>query len=206
MCGRYTVFTEEEVIEMREIMNEINRRYIGTAELSAMKTGEVFPTDVAPVLTLGEHGREARLMSWGFPKWQGPGVVFNARSETAGEKPMFRDALERRRCVVPSTGFFEWKHEGGKAKKDKYLLTLPGEKMLYMAGFYGSFRDKLGRPYDGFVILTAAANDSMAPLHDRMPVILTPGQQALWLRDMRCGQEILVMQKDVPLQMDIVSA
>lgn len=205
MCGRYTVFTEEEVIEMREIMNEINRRYIGTAELAAMKAGEVFPTDVAPVLTLGEHGRKARLMSWGFPKWQGSGVIFNARSETAAEKPMFSGALAHRRCVVPSTGFYEWKHEGGKAK-DKYLLTLPGEKMLYMAGFYGSFRDKLGKPYDGFIILTAAANDSMAPLHDRMPVILTQAQQERWFQDMNAAEEILAAQRDVPLRMQNVSA
>jgi putative SOS response-associated peptidase YedK len=205
VCGRYTVFTEEEVIEMREIMNEINRRYIGTAELAAMKTGEIFPTDLAPVLTLGEHGREARLMSWGFPKWQSPGVIFNARSETAGEKPMFRDALERRRCVVPSTGFFEWKHDGGKAKKDKYLLTLPGEKMLYMAGFFGSFRDKLGQPYDGFVIMTAAANDSMALLHDRMPIILTASQRQQWLKGMESEREILAMQKDILLHLEKVS-
>jgi putative SOS response-associated peptidase YedK len=206
MCGRYTVFTEEEVIEMREIMAEINRRYIGTAELTKMKAAEVFPTDYAPVLTLGSNGREARLMSWGFPKWQGPGVVFNARSETAGEKAMFRNALERRRCVVPSAGFFEWKHEGGKKKKDKYLLTLPGEKMLYMAGFYGSFRDKLGKPYDGFVILTAEACESMAKLHDRMPVILSSGQLQWWLEDADAAREVLVRQKDVEFLMRQVPA
>jgi putative SOS response-associated peptidase YedK len=206
MCGRYTVFTEEEIIEMREIMAEINRRYIGTAEIAKMKAGEICPTDFAPVLTLGSSGREARLMSWGFPRPQGAGVVFNARSETAAEKPMFRSALERRRCVVPSTGFFEWKHEGGKKKKDKYLLTLPGEKMLYMAGFYGSFRDKLGRPYDGFVILTAAANDSMAPLHDRMPVVLTSGQLQWWLEDADAAREVFARQKDVEFVIRRVSA
>jgi putative SOS response-associated peptidase YedK len=197
MCGRYGMFEEEIDDEMREIMREINRRYIGAAELAAMKTGEICPTDVVPVLAMGNSGREARLMTWGFPKWQGPGVIFNARSETASEKTMFRDALARRRCVVPSTGFYEWKHEAGKAKKEKYLLTLPGERMLYMAGFYGYFRDRSGRPYDGFVIMTAAANESIAPLHDRMPVILPASGLGLWLEGPGAGDEILESQKDI---------
>ena len=114
MCGRYTVFTEEEVIEMREIINEVNQRYINTPEHAAMKTGEIFPTNIAPVLALEKNALEAMLMNWGFPKWQGEGVIINARSETAMEKPMFRNSLGTRRCVIPSTGFYEWKHEGEK--------------------------------------------------------------------------------------------
>lgn len=182
MCGRYTVFTEDEVIEMREIMREINERYINTAELARMKTGEVFPTDTVPVLVAGE----ARLMTWGFPKWQGSGVIINARAETAMEKQMFRGPLMQRRCVVPSTGFYEWRHEGGKSK-EKYLISLPGERMLYMAGFYSTFKDKDGKPYAGFVILTAEANGSIAPLHNRMPVVLSPEERMRWL----CGRDAL---------------
>jgi putative SOS response-associated peptidase YedK len=192
MCGRYTVFTEDEVIEMRDILSEVNQRYIGSLELSAMKTGEIFPTNVVPVLAAGAGGLEARLMTWGFPKWQGSGVIINARAETAMEKPLFRNSLERRRCIIPSTGFYEWKHEDGKTRKDKYLITLPGEEMLYMAGFYDSFTDKSGKPYAGFVILTAEANESMSPLHDRMPVILSAGQRGQWLSNPAGAAEILV--------------
>lgn len=176
MCGRYTVFTEDEVIEMREIMREINERYINTAELARMKTGEIFPTNTVPVLAAGE----ARLMTWGFPKWQGPGVIINARAETALEKQTFRSSILQRRCVIPSTGFYEWSHGGGRSK-DKYLIALPGERMLFMAGFYNEFHDKQGRPYTGFVILTAEANDSIAKLHDRMPVVLSAEERERWL-------------------------
>ncbi len=181
MCGRYTVFTEEEVIEMREIINEVNQRYLNTPEHANMKTGEIFPTSVVPVLAGSPQGAEPRLMAWGFPKWQGSGVIINARAETALEKPLFRGSLLDRRCVVPSTGFYEWKHVDGKKKKDKYLLTLPGQRMLYMAGFYNTFRDPLGKPFTGFVILTGAANESVAPLHDRMPVIVGADEIGSWL-------------------------
>jgi putative SOS response-associated peptidase YedK len=119
---------------------------------------------------------------------------------------MFRSSLERRRCVIPSTGFYEWKHEGGKQKKDKYLLTLPGEKMLYMAGFYGAFKDGLGKPYEGFVILTAQANDSIAKLHDRMPVILSASLRELWLGDTGMAGEIIARQKDIELKIMQVPA
>lgn len=183
MCGRYTVFTEEEVIEMREIINEVNLRYLNTQEHARMKTGEIFPTDTVPVLAQGGGGEEPRLMSWGFPKFDGAGVIINARAETALEKPMFRGSLLARRCVVPSTGFYEWKHADGKKKKDKYLITLPGQGILYMAGFWNVFRDKQGKPATCFVILTSDANESISLLHDRMPVVLAPEERRLWLGD-----------------------
>lgn len=191
MCGRYSVVTEEEAIEIREIIDEVNERYANAPELAAMRTGEIFPTNVAPLLVAGAGGAEARLMAWGFPRFQGPGVIINARAETAMEKPLFRNSLERRRCVVPSTGFFEWKHEDGRAKKDKYLITLPGESALWMAGFYDTFKDKAGKPYTAFVILTTEANASMAALHDRMPVILPMGLRDRWLRDPDAAADIL---------------
>ena len=206
MCGRYTVFTEEEVIEMREIINEVNQRYINTPEHAAMKTGEIFPTNIAPVLALEKNALEAMLMNWGFPKWQGEGVIINARSETAMEKPMFRNSLGTRRCVIPSTGFYEWKHEGEKKKKDKYLIKLPGQSMLYMAGLYNTFKDKLGRPYTAYVILTAKANASMATLHDRMPVILAASQKEVWLSDYGAAMEIMTRANDAEFELRKVTA
>ena len=206
MCGRYTVFTEEEVIEMREIINEVNQRYINTPEHAAMKTGEIFPTNIAPVLALEKNALEAMLMNWGFPKWQGEGVIINARSETAMEKPMFRNSLGTRRCVIPSTGFYEWKHEGEKKKKDKYLIKLPGQSMLYMAGLYNTFKDKLGRPYTAYVILTAKANASMATLHDRMPVILAASQKEVWLSDYGAAMKIMIRANDAEFELRKVTA
>jgi putative SOS response-associated peptidase YedK len=167
---------------MREIMRQINQRYAGRPEHARMKSGEIFPTDVVPVLALEDQIVQAGLFSWGFPRWQGSGVIINARQETAMEKKMFRQAFLQRRCVIPSTGFFEWKRETQKNKKDKYLLRLPGTPILYMAGMYTVYRQQ-GMDLPAFVILTTSASPSMQLIHERMPVILHPDEQNGWLRD-----------------------
>ena len=182
MCGRYQVSMEEDIIEMREILTEINRRYFGTPMQDAVKTGEVFPTDNAPVLIGGPQGPRAVLMRWGFPQWKGSGVIINARSETVTEKKMFGVPLQRYRCVLPTTGFFEWRHEGGKTK-EKYLFRLPGTKMLYLAGLYNTHAPAGKTPYPGYVVLTGAANASVAAYHDRMPLVLQKDQLSDWLAD-----------------------
>ncbi len=188
MCGRYAVSTEEEVIEIREIIHEINQKLANTPELTRMKTGEIFPTEIAPVLAIQAGIRQAQLMKWGFPKWQGSGVVINAREETAAQKSMFRASLLTRRCVVPSTGFFEWSH--GPGKKEKYLLRLP-DAALYMAGIYNVFRDEQQRCYPAYTILTTAANASVSMLHDRMPVILRKSELDVWLLDNAATHELM---------------
>jgi len=147
-----------------------------------MKSGEIFPTHVVPVLALENQTLQACLFSWGFPRWQSSGVVINARSETVLEKKMFRQAFLKRRCIIPCNGFYEWKKETGQKQKDKYLLRLPDNPMLYMAGIYTVYEQE-GLQLPGFVILTTAANSSMQPIHDRMPVILEHNEQADWLQD-----------------------
>jgi putative SOS response-associated peptidase YedK len=179
MCARYTVFTEDEIIEMRAIIAEIS----GHFGSDFVRTGEVRPTNHAPIL-IWEGGRMTPLpVRWGFPKWDGKGVVINARAESAKQKPMFKEPLRKKRCVIPSTGFFEWAHVDGKQKKDKYLITEPGKGMLYMAGIVDTFKGKSGRHEDAFTILTTAANSSVSQLHDRMPVILQSDELEAWLRD-----------------------
>ena len=167
---------------MREIMRQINQRYAGRPEYARMKSGEIFPADVVPVLTLEDRDLRAGLFSWGFPRWQGSGVIINARRETVLEKKMFRQAFLERRCIIPSTGFFEWKKGTEPKSKDKYLLRLPDTPMLYMAGIYAIYRQE-GMDLPGFVILTTAASPSVQPIHDRMPVILQPDERSDWLRD-----------------------
>ena len=182
MCGRYLISTEEEILEMREIIHEINRRYAGKPELDRMKRGEIFPTDTVPVIALEENKLQPQLFIWGFPRWQGKGVIINARSETAGEKGMFRHALKKQRCIIPASGFYEWRHTQGKKPKDKYLLRRPETPMLYMAGLYKVY-EKEGIFRQAFVILTTGANDSVRAIHDRMPVIISGDEQERWLTD-----------------------
>ena len=180
-------------MEVREIMQEINRRYADKPEYARIKSGEIFPADTVPVLVLEDQKVQARLFSWGFPRWQGKGVIINARSETAAEKSMFRQAFLQRRCIIPSTGFYEWKAAGTSRKKDKYLLRLADRPMLYMAGIYIE-NPQAGMQLPGFVVLTTAANPSMQPIHDRMPVIIEPHEQAAWLQDEVLARHIIARE------------
>lgn len=185
MCGRYTVFTEDEIAELRAILNEINERYKHTQLHAAMATGEVRPTNVAPVLTAdGPH-----LMRWGFPSWKGSGVLINARAETAPEKPTFKQSLLSRRCVIPSAGFFEWSHDAGP--KIKYLCRLHETPLLLMAGIYNLYANEHGEKEEHYAILTTDANADMAPVHDRMPVILRPNEKNAWIKDPGVTMDIL---------------
>lgn len=183
MCGRYYIESEDDLVEIRAIIQEVQDKLYGKPEAAQLKTGEIFPTNIVPIITV--DGGVA--MQWGFPKWDGKGVVINARAESANDKNMFRKSLQERRCVVPTTGFYEWRHEGGK-NKEKYLFTAPGERMLYLAAIYNIFDgDILPR----FTILTTAANESMKPYHNRMPVLLGVGERDRWISDGNAADTIL---------------
>lgn len=191
MCGRYHIDTEEDIQEMREILQEISKKYADTPEHAQMKTGEIFPTNTVAVV--GAEG--ADLMRWGFPMQGKAQTIINARSETAYERPMFRNALISRRVAIPTTGFYEWNHVGGRSK-DKLLFRIPGEKMLYLAGMYTEFKLPSGKERR-FTILTTAANDSMRPYHDRMPVYVSARERNAWINDQASVEEILRRKQPV---------
>ena len=176
MCGRYLILTEDEIIEYRQIINEVNERYKETPLLASMATGEIFPSHIAPVLVKQGSGHRAALMKWGFPLHKG--LIINARAETALEKKMFHTPLLKRRCVIPTNGFFEWRQE---EKKTKYLFRPPQTRMLYLAGFFDSFTTE--KPYHAYTILTTEANTSVASYHTRMPLVLGADQLNAWLSD-----------------------
>ena len=179
MCGRYH-YSEQESVEIEKIVKDVAKKLGPTHQI---KTGEVYPADEAVVMVLENGQMVPTAIKWGFPRWNGGGVVINARSETALEKNMFRRSVLERRCVIPSTGFYEWQRIGGKKQKEKYLLRRPGEKELYMAGMWDLFKLADHTEYAAFVILTTAANESVASIHDRMPVILSPEERKPWLKD-----------------------
>lgn len=182
MCGRYSLFDEQDNAEIRKIIEEVNQRYPD----QPIRAGEIFPTNTVPVLTADGTGLSPKPLVWGFPKYTGSGVIINARAETAGEKKTFRQSLYTSRCIVPSTGFYEWDEN-----KRKYLFRLPGEQTLYMAG--------ISKEYDGiqrYVILTTSANDSMKDVHHRMPVVLTRDKLQMWVSDTEAA--INYLHSDMP--------
>ena len=186
MCGRYQ-FTAEQCAEIIRIAREIDERY----GAGAWSPGEIRPTNRAPVLVTQDGEVRPELQTWGF---KGPNsLIINARAETAAEKPMFQESVAAKRCVVPSSGFFEWDRE-----KRKYHFRLPGEDALYMAGL---FTIKNGVPY--YCILTTAANESMREIHHRMPLVLKREQVTPWLKQPEAAREFLAM---IPPQLERSSA
>ncbi len=168
MCGRYSLAPDESK-EIAQIVAEVQSRF-GAASIH---TGEIFPTNAVPILLAEGQEMPPKPMTWGFPGFRGKGVIINARGETALDKPMFRRSLLERRCVVPTTGFYEWDR-----KKMKYRFRLPGRNRLYLAGLWNVFQSE-----ERFVILTTAPNDTIINIHDRMPVLLMDDEVTPWLHD-----------------------
>ncbi len=183
MCGRYTLTRHERAIEDLE------------ASLGESVQGEwwkprfnVAPTQPAPVVITRDASRRVELMRWGLlPHWSGkpgakPPLMINARRETLTDKPVFRDALARKRCLVPADGFFEWRREGqGKgATKQPIYLHPRSRRTFCMAGLWAKARTDQGETLS-FTIITGPANELVAPIHDRMPVVLDPSAHAAWL-------------------------
>jgi putative SOS response-associated peptidase YedK len=206
MCGRYYIEQEEDLAEMRQILTEVNRRYQGTEALSAMRTGEIAPSHVVPALRLSGETVVADLVQWGFLRFQGSGLVINARAETAAEKPMFRDALRQGRILVPANAFFEWRHDASGRAGQKMKLSLSREPTFYMAGLARFFTEpgQAAWQLDRFVILTTAANDSVRPVHDRMPVIVPRDQLRSYLQDEAAAR--LLLARPVGQQLQLTEA
>lgn len=169
MCGRYYIALDDE--ELREILYEAQQNAKNPQYMA--KTGEICPTDIAPVLTAGA---KPQAMRWGFARYDGKGCIINARSETAAQKAMFQKALREGRCLIPASNYFEWETVTG-GKKQKYAI-FSGEPVLYMAGLY---RQEPGAELPAFVVLTKEAEGGLSSLHDRMPVVLARAEQMSWL-------------------------
>lgn len=186
MCGRYTTGTEVENIRFREIMEEANRSMQGETEVIQRENGDVYPGDVAPVMMTISSKSVFTGMRWGFD-YNGRKVI-NARSETAHEKPAFRQSLAAMRCLVPVTGYYEW-----NSRKEKFLFTDPNGDIFYLAGLYRFGADG----FKEFSILTRDAYGDYGEIHDRMPLIIR--EKELWLRDATQSRRLLSGGDDIKL-------
>lgn len=195
MCGRYYIEVESDLVEIRKILSDLNERFAEHPALARLKTGEIFPTDIVPVIRTWQTDEGTRLlpdlMQWGFSE---PCPLINARAETADSKPTFRENFLEHRVLVPASAFFEWqKPTVAGQKKTKLKLSRPEEAVFYMAGIFRPFTPGSNplQMTGQFVILTAAANESISPIHDRMPLIVPRSLLRPYLQDIHRARELL---------------
>src|SRR3989449_488160 len=177
MCGRYTLKTPVERLSEKFQFPEV---------LPLKPRYNIAPSQWVAVFRLlpGDPDRKLAMLRWGLlPAWvKDPAKVqqpINAKAETAAEKPMFRDAFKRRRCLVPADGFYEWKQDGGR-KQPVYIHMRDGEPFA-IAGLWEHWEGQDGQVIESCTLLTTEPNDLLAPVHNRMPVILDPKDYAQWL-------------------------
>ena len=179
MCGRYYL---EDEIQDRRLAEQIRQATRVSAQICAdMKTsGEIRPTDIAPVLAPSAAHRNvgAFPMQWGFSHPTKGMLVFNTRSETAQEKDLFCTSINDRRCLIPASCYYEW-HKVDRNRKDRYAFYSIDREPLYLAGLYIKTSDLHRLPC--FSILTQDAASGIRDIHPRMPVIVPYSRAEEWL-------------------------
>ncbi len=165
MCGRYYV-DDDTARQVRDMVRNKEHK---------VQTGDVRPSEPATVLSCSGSDLLAEEQTWGFLGCQGK-LLINARAETITERPAFRDSFRSSRCVIPAKGFYEW-----SPKKEKYSFE-DSEGPLFLAGCMNQGR---------FVIITTAANASVSPVHERMPLLIRGEEIKDWITDDGCAAMIL---------------
>ena len=159
--------------EQNIVREEARKTDAGSSHGSAAGTAAVFPSQNGFVIMGKDSHLETEQMIWGFPQFDGKGLLINARAETAVERRSFRESVLHRRCVIPAKGFWEW-----NKSKEKFSFERTDSRVMFMAGCYDCFEGQ-----DRFVILTTEANPSVSPVHDRMPLILEQSEIGDWVMD-----------------------
>ncbi len=176
MCGRFQLSVKGKQISERFNVEVYDERYKPCYNCA--------PSQSLPVIT-NDRPEELQYYRWGLiPAWaKDPKIgtrLINARAETLSEKPSFRNAFKYRRCLIPANGFFEWKK--GK-KKIPYRFFLTDESLFAMAGLWETWKDDSGKEIRTFTIITTDANETVKPVHPRMPVILEKERERDWLEE-----------------------
>jgi len=181
MCGRYVLATPPDTLAS----------LFGVAPPQDLAPRyNIAPTQPTPVVrsTSEGRGREITTMRWGLiPHWADDpselkSDLINARAETAAKSPAFRAAFNRRRCLVPADGFYEWRQPEGGGRKQPYFVHLRSGDPMAFAGLWERWEDADGTPVETFTILTTDANDALKQIHNRMPVVVLPEDFNTWLQ------------------------
>jgi putative SOS response-associated peptidase YedK len=189
MCGRaYETYTDEEIY----IRYLSKKPLAGIPHLSPIYN--LCPTMESPVIRLLDGERELNLMRWQLVPSTEPAFTtklstINARSEGVFQSRLYRDLVVRQRCVIPISGFFEWKREGDR--KRPFKIHLKDEPIMSVAGIWDTWKRGTPDERSSFSILTTAANSFMSEIHDRMPVILGRSDEDQWLDPQFHQQESL---------------
>lgn len=180
MCGRYRLTARERYLAEHFGLDDEDL-------ISWSPHYNIAPTQEVAVVRQNSRTpkRTLTLMRWGLiPSWSQDLSIgnhtINAMAETASEKPAFREAIRKRRCLVPADGFFEWKKISSK-KKQPYNIGMANDSLFAFAGLWDQWRSGTGEVIESFSILTTEANALTKDIHNRMPVILEPEQYELWL-------------------------
>ena len=185
MCGRYYIAEDDLSDELSWMIDELNRKK--TPE--GLKTsGEIFPSDIVPVLANSrKQDVQPFAMRWGYAFPNGRPII-NARAETAAQKPMFKDGMRQRRCIIPASHYFEWERRG--VARTKYAIRPAHADTLYLAGIY-HLENHDGVIVPAFTILTRDAALGITFIHPRMPVLLPPDATADWLNPGYNAEEVV---------------
>lgn len=180
MCGRYTLHHKAKTLvdrfDTQSIKEELRDNY------------NVAPGQFMPVVINEQGEAKLELMKWGLiPFWaKDPKIgykLINARAETLFEKPMWRNVIKSKRCLIPADGFYEWKrvNEDSKGQKRPYYIRPKQEDLFSFAGVWESWKDVEGLEWKTYSIITTEPNKEMSRIHDRMPVVLHRKEESLWL-------------------------
>jgi len=188
MCGRFTNrLTWPEIVQLYRLTD----KWLVSPHSNSPARYNIAPTQTAPVMRLMDGEREIAMLRWGLvPSWAKDikigSKMINARSEEAAFKPSFRAAWKSRRCLVIADGFYEWPEKS----KPRFITLKDGEPFAF-AGLWETWKQEDGRTVETFTILTTSANEFMAQVHDRMPVILAEADWSKWLGEIPVTQDEL---------------
>jgi len=201
MCGRY---------QLSLPFDELETLFAAVSSASFEPRYNIAPSQGAPVIRANEGARLMAPLTWGLiPPWapmRGHSrPMINARSETVAEKPTFRESFRYRRCLVPATGFYEWRRED--KQKQPYLIRIRDAPVYAMAGIWSPWESPDGM-METFGVLTTVAAPSIQPIHERMPVILHPDTYGIWMNPQSGRDQLLELCQPVPdnvLRIDMVN-
>ena len=194
MCTRYAL--EKDLPETKEIIeavlySRLSSMFVATHARPIITDGEVRPTDIVPVLAPNSKGlRTVFPMQWGFLAKDNKRSLFNARVETAGEKPTFREAWQSHRCIIPAACYFEWEHfksaDGKVRTGDKYAIQPAGCTVTWLCGLY-----RIEDGYPVFVVLKKEPTVELSGIHDRMPLMLPADKIDEWINPSSNPEELI---------------